>query len=78
MFSFSKKTVLWSDVLAFALFPQIANTQSTQDIAQLFGINHIVPDLLPSFNPTVLLEVSYNTTVIPGEIFSQVGISHQS
>lgn len=67
--------MLWSGVLAALLASQLTLAQTTQDIAQLFEVNKIVPDLLPSFNPTVLLEVSYNTTVIPGEILSQVGTS---
>lgn len=54
---------------------QLTLAQTTQDIAQLFELNKILPDLLPSFNLTVLLEVSYNITVIPGEILSQVGTS---
>lgn len=59
--------------LTFILYPQISDAQSPQDIEQLFGVNKIVPDLLPSFKPIVALEVTYNATVIPGEIFNQAG-----
>ena len=71
---FSHGKMLWSVALPFVFYPQMSGAQSLSDIAQLFGVNRIVPDLLPSFAPSVLLEVSYNVTVIPGEIFSQTGI----
>jgi hypothetical protein len=47
--------------------------QTPKDIGQLFAVDHIVPDLLPSFNPSVLFDVTYNATVIPGQILSQNG-----
>lgn len=59
-------------VLLSFLLP-FAKGQSTQDIAQLFSVDRIVPDLLPTFNPTLLLKVSYSTTVLPGQISSQNG-----
>jgi hypothetical protein len=52
--------------------------QSAQDIGQLFQIDRIVPDLLPAFNPTVLFQVTYNATVIPGQILSQNGTKRNS
>ena len=60
-------------VLTFSLYIQTAFTQSTKDIGQLFEVNRIVPDLLSAFDPTVLLQVSYNFTLVPGEILSQNG-----
>jgi hypothetical protein len=60
-------------ILAFTL--PFATGQSTKDIGQLFGIDRIVPDLLPALNPTLLLQVTYNTAVVPGQILSQNGAS---
>jgi len=50
--------------------------QSAKDIGQLFSVNHVVPDLLPAFNPTTLFQVTYAAPVIPGEILSQNSISN--
>ena len=59
---------------ALLLAIDFANAQTTQDIKQLFGINKIVPDLLPAFDPVLLLEVSYNgIPLLPGQISSQNG-----
>jgi len=49
--------------------------QSAKDIGQLFSVNHVVPDLLPAFNPTTLFQVTYAAPIIPGEILSQNSIS---
>lgn len=49
--------------------------QTAKDIGQLFSVNHVVPDLLPAFNPTTLFQVTYAAPVIPGEILSQNSIS---
>jgi hypothetical protein len=74
---FSPSDLLWIVffVISFQFLP--ATAQSPQDVGQLFGDNQIVPDplpsLLPAFNPTVLLQVSFNNTVIPGQILSQNG-----
>ena len=75
MMSYERK--LLSIALALLFYTQISQAQSPQDIEQLFSINRIVPDLLRSFKPTVALEVTYNATVIPGEIFSQTGIAYR-
>jgi len=60
---------VWS-FLVISCLPSV-KAQSPQDIAQLFGINGIVPDVLPVFAPSVLLQVTYAANVIPGEILSQ-------
>lgn len=71
---FSPSPMFWTAIVIFCFqFPSCTG-QTTRDIGQLFGANRIVPDLLPSFDPTVLLQVTYNTTVVPGQILSQNGI----
>ena len=60
-------------VLVLALFQlqQTAAVQSIQDISQLFRSTQLVPDLLPSFNPSVLLDGSFAKEVVPGQSLSK-------
>ena len=60
--------------LIFALCLGIAQAQSPRDIGQLFQVNRIVSDLLPVFEPTTLLQVTYGFNLVPGQISSQNGI----
>jgi len=65
--------MLWTVVCLFISQQFISHVagQTAKDIGQLFSVNHIVPDLLPAFNPTTLFQVTYAAPVIPGEILSQ-------
>lgn len=67
--------MFWSAILAFSLlqFHYYAKAQSLRDMAQLFLTTHIVPDILPAFNPSVLVEVSFNTQIIPGQNLTENG-----
>lgn len=47
-------------------------------MAQFFLATHIVPDVLPAFNPSVLLEVSFNTPIIPGQNLTKNGTELES
>jgi hypothetical protein len=52
----------------------ITAAQSIQDIGQLFRSAQIVPDVIPAFNPSVLLDVTFRTrSVLPGETLSKNG-----
>jgi hypothetical protein len=66
--------MFWVVTVMFTFPFHSAMAQSPQDIQQLFEVDKIVPDLLPSFDPSTLLEVTYNATIIPGQILSQNGI----
>jgi hypothetical protein len=66
--------MFWAAAVMFTVQFHSAIAQSPQDIQQLFEVDKIVPDLLPSFDPSTLLEVTYNATIIPGQILSQNGI----
>ena len=69
--------MFWVVAILFSSQFHSATAQSPQDVQQLFEVDHIVPDLLPVFNPVALLEVTYNATVIPGQILSQNGIESE-
>ena len=65
-------------IFSFCLGNALA--QSPRDIGQLFRMDGIVPDLLPVFEPTTLLQVTYGLTLVPGQILSQNGteiLAHQ-
>lgn len=50
-------------------------TQSIQDITTVFRSAQIVPDVIPAFNPSLLLDVSFGgRTVVPGETLTKNGI----
>jgi hypothetical protein len=70
---FSPSPMFWTAIVIFCFRFPMCTGQTAQDIGQLFGIDRIVPDLLPSFDPTALLQVTYNNTVVPGQILSQNG-----
>lgn len=65
-------SVFWTALIIFSFQP--APAQSPKDIGQLFTVNNIVPDLLPAFNPSVSFQVTYNATVVPGQIFVGLGL----
>jgi len=47
-------------ILAFLTFVhKVTVAQSIQDIGQLFSSAQIVPDVIPAFNPSVLLDVTF-------------------
>jgi hypothetical protein len=69
--------MFWIVAILFFFRFHSATAQSPQDIQQLFEVDQIVPDLLPVFNPVALLEVTYNVTVIPGQILSQNSIQSE-
>lgn len=62
------------NVLISLQFISHVTGQTAKDIGQLFSVNHLVPDLLPAFNPTTLFQVTYAAPIIPGEILSQTSI----
>lgn len=72
--------MFWSAILSFSIlqFHYYANAQSLQDMAQFFLTTHIVPDILPAFNPSVLLEVSFDTPIIPGQNLTKNGTELES
>lgn len=71
----SLSKMFWhTSVLILSLYLRIVLAQSPKDIGQLFEVNGIVPDLIPEFDPIVLLQVSYGFTLVPGEILSQNGM----
>lgn len=74
--TFSQEMFLAATGVIFSFCLRSILAQSTRDIGQLFEINGLVPDLLQSFDPTVLLQVSYSFTLVPGEILSQNGIKY--
>ena len=64
-------------ILAIALILGVLG-QSTKDIGDLYRVNHLVPDLIPVFQPTVLLQVTFENILIPGQILSQNGKTQTS
>ena len=42
-------------------------SQSPQDIAEVFQTTQIVPDVIPLFNPSVVLQVSFGAPITPGQ-----------
>ena len=79
-----------SDSISPAMFPTMINTifslallqfvrettatQSIQDITEVFRSAQIVPDVIPAFNPSLLLDVSFGgRIVVPGEILTKNG-----
>ena len=57
------------------LIQSAAARMSVQDVAQLFRSTQVVPDILPSFNPLVFLNVKYANEVVPGQTLTVKGIS---
>lgn len=56
---------------------KVTAAQSIQDIEHLFHSAQIVPDVIPTFNPSVLLDVTFrNKAVMPGETLSKDGTVH--
>jgi len=41
--------------------------QSPADVAKVFDTTQIVPDVIPSFDPTVVLQVSFGNPITPGQ-----------
>ena len=67
--------MFYAALLLFLLqFQNAVAEQTIQDIGQLFQNTRIVPDIIPAFNPSVLLDVSYGRDVIPGQNLSKNGI----
>ncbi len=62
-------------ILVFlSLVHKVTAAQSIQDIGQLFSSAQIVPDVIPAFNPSVLLDVTFrNKSVVAGETLSKNG-----
>src|SRR5438477_12388698 len=62
-------------ILAFLTFVhKVTAAQSIQDIGQLFSSAQIVPDVIPAFNPSVLLDVTFrNKSVVAGETLPKNG-----
>ena len=67
------RTVKLVVLLSFLQLQQSAALQSIQEISQLFRTTQIVPDLIPAFNPSVLLHISFAKEVIPGQIVAKNG-----
>jgi len=60
----------------FHLFVQLVSGQSPQDIAQVFQTTEIVPDVIPSFDPSVVLQVSFGAPITPGQSLTPNGKVH--
>jgi hypothetical protein len=59
---------------ALSLFQfQRAQGQSLQEISQLFRTTDVVPDVIPAFNPSVLLQVTFGSPIIPGQTLTPNG-----
>ena len=54
----------------------LATGESLRDIKHTFDDAGVVPDVLPTFHPSVLLRVTFpNITVVPGQNLTKEGIS---
>ena len=52
--------------------------QSPEEVTQVFLNSHVVPDVLPSFHPSVSFRLSFlNTTLIPGQNLTKERINSQ-
>jgi hypothetical protein len=71
----SASRMFWAAVVMFTFQFHSATAQSTLDIDE---VDKIVPDVLPSFDPSTLSDVTYNATIIPGQILSQNSIDPES
>jgi len=61
-------------LLTLLQFHQAIAQQTIQDIGQLFRSTQVVPDVIPAFNPSVHLGVSFDKIIIPGQNLTRNGI----
>ena len=61
-------------LLILLLVWNAAADQSIQEVSQVFRDTQIVPDVIPAFNPSVLLGVSFGEDVTPGQNLTTNGM----
>jgi|SRR5271170_1995453 len=69
---------MWSAVVGIWLTQilMLVAGQSLTDIKQTFHDAGVVPDVLPAFHPSALLQVTFpNITIVPGQNLTKEGIS---
>jgi len=70
-------TTVLNTIFFLALLQLVRQTtaaQSIEDITQIFRSAQIVPNVIPAFNPSLLLDVSFGArTVVPGETLTKNG-----
>jgi hypothetical protein len=68
--------MIWSTIATMWLTAAVAFAgQSFRDIERTFKTAGVVPDVLPSFHPSALLQVTFqNITIVPGQNLTKEGM----